>query len=97
MDYRQKDQPQQLTIVEFAVNSKVYMVTKISLFMENYRREPRIEANIRRKRKAEKVMEFVERMKKVQKKLGAVLRKTQEEMKKTGRQGIERDREVKKE
>ena len=97
MDYRQKDQPQQLTIVEFAVNSKVYMVTKISLFMKNYRREPRIEANIRRKRKAEKVMEFVERIKKVQKKLGAVLRKTQEEMKKTGRQGIERDREVKKE
>ena len=41
------------------------MVTKISLFMENYRREPRIEANIRRKRKAEKVMEFVERIKKV--------------------------------
>lgn len=65
MDYRQKDWPQWLTIVEFAVNSKVYMITKISPFMENYKREPRIEANIRRKRKAEKVMEFVEKMKKV--------------------------------
>jgi len=33
--------------------------------MANYGRELRMEANIRRKEKVEKVMEFVERMKKV--------------------------------
>jgi len=41
------------------VNSKVYLTTKISPFMENYERELRIGANIRKK---EKVTEFVERI-----------------------------------
>jgi len=47
------------------VNNKVYLATKISLFMANYRRELRMEADIRKKEKVEKVTEFVERMKKV--------------------------------
>jgi len=50
---------------EFMVNNKVYLATKISLFMANYRRELRMEADIRKKEKVEKVTEFVERMKKV--------------------------------
>jgi len=37
----------------------------VSLFIANYKRELRIEADIRRKEKVEKVIEFVERMKKV--------------------------------
>ena len=37
-------------------------------------------ADIRRKGKVEKVTEFVERMKRVQEKVEAVLRKVQEEM-----------------
>ena len=37
--------------------------------------------DIRRKRKIEKAIEFVERMKKVQKEAGAVLKRAQEEMK----------------
>ena len=49
--------------------------------MANYSRELRIRANIRRKEKVEKVMEFAERMKKVQKEAGMVLRKVQEEIK----------------
>ena len=49
--------------------------------MANYDRELRIGVDIRRKRKVEKATEFVERMKKVQQKSGAVLRKAQEEMK----------------
>ena len=48
--------------------------------MENYSRELRIRADIRRKRKIEKTMEFAETMKKVQEKAGVVLRKAQEEM-----------------
>jgi len=51
--------------VEFAVNNKIHLATKVSLFMVNYRRELKIGADIRRKGKVEKVMEFTERMKKV--------------------------------
>ena len=61
--------------VEFAVNNKVYLATKISLFIKNYSRELRMEADIRRKEKMEKVMEFAERIKKVQRKAKAALRK----------------------
>ena len=49
--------------------------------MANYSRELKIRANIRRKEKVEKAMEFAERMKKVQKEAGIVLRKVQEEIK----------------
>jgi len=39
----------------------------MSFFIVNYERKLRMEIDIRRKEKIEKVMEFVERMKKVQK------------------------------
>ena len=65
----------------FVVNNKVHLVTKISLFIVSYSTKLRVGANIRRKKKVEKAMEFVERMKKVYKEAGAVLRKAQEEMK----------------
>jgi len=39
----------------------------MSFFIVNYERKLRMEIDIRRKGKIEKVMEFVERMKKVQK------------------------------
>ena len=41
-------------MAEFAVNNKVYLATKISLFIVNYRRELRMEADIRIKRKYRK-------------------------------------------
>jgi len=68
-------------LAEFAVNNKVHLATKVSLFMANYRRELRMGIDIRKKGKVEKVMEFAERMKKIQEKAGAALRKAQEEMK----------------
>ena len=78
---------------EFAVNNKIYSAIKVSLFMANYGRELRIGTDIRRKEKIEKVTEFAERMKKVQEKVGVVLRKAQEKMK----QQADRERkEVKK-
>ena len=52
-----------MATTEFAVNNKVHIATKISLFMVNYKRELRKEADIRRKEKVEKVTEFAERMK----------------------------------
>ena len=67
IDHRQKDWPEWLALVEFAVNNKVYSVMKVSLFMVNYGRELRTGAEIRRKKKIEKAMEFAKRKKKVQK------------------------------
>ena len=68
-------------MAEFADNNKMHSVIKVSPFIVNYSRELRMEANIRRKGKVEKTIEFVKRMKKVQEKTGAALRKAQEEMK----------------
>ena len=50
--------------------------------MENYSREMIIGVDLRRKGKMEKVTEFAERMRKVQKEAGAVLKRVQEEIKK---------------
>ena len=46
-------------MAEFAFNNKVHTVTKTSLFQVNYRREPRMRFDIRKKGKNEKVEEFV--------------------------------------
>jgi len=46
------------------VNNKVYLVTNVSPFMANYRRELKMGADIRRK-KMKKAIKFVKRMKKV--------------------------------
>ena len=52
-------------IAKFAVNNKVHSATKVLPFMANYSRELRMGADIRRKGKVEKAIEFVERMRKV--------------------------------
>ena len=65
VDHRQKDWPEWLTLAEFAINNKVYLVIKISSFIMNYGRKLRMGANIRKKGKVEKATEFVERMRKV--------------------------------
>ena len=57
------------------MNNKIHTATKVSSFIVNYERELRIEENIRKKEKVEKVIEFVERMRKVQEEVGAVLKK----------------------
>ena len=62
-------------MAEFADNNKMHSVTKVFPFIVNYSRELRMGANIRRKGKVEKTIEFVKRMKKVQEKTGAALRK----------------------
>ena len=87
VDYKQKDWPEQLATAEFAVNSKIYSATKMSLFIVSYSRELRIGVNIRRKEKVEKVT-----IKKIQKEVEAVLRKVQKEMK---RQADKERRETK--
>ena len=81
VEHRQKDWPEWLASVEFAVNNKAHTVTKMLPFMANYGRELRMGGDIRKKGKVESVTEFVEKMKKVQEEAEAALKKTQEEMK----------------
>jgi len=76
VDHRQKDWPEWLASAEFAINNKVHSTTKVSPFIANYGRKLRIGGDIRRKGKMEKAIEFVERIKKVQEEVGAVLKKT---------------------
>jgi len=75
VDHRQKDWLEWLALAEFAVNNKVYSTTKMSPFIANYGRELRMGADIRKKEKVEKAMEYVERLKKMQEEAGAALRK----------------------
>ena len=83
-------------MVEFAINNKVHMAIKVSLFIANYGREMRMGGDIRRKGKVESATEFVERMKKVHKEVEAALRKTQEEIKRYADKGRKETEEWKK-
>ena len=66
---------------DFAINNKVYLTTKVSSFMAKYRRELKIGVDLRKKGKIEKAIEFAERIRKIQEKAGAALKRAQEEMK----------------
>ena len=55
-------------MTECVVNNKVYLITRISLFITNYKRELKMEVNIRRQKKVKKARKFTEKMKKVWKK-----------------------------
>ena len=65
VNYRQKNQLEQLVLVEFIINNKTYSITKVFLFIANYSRELRMRIILRRKRKIKKTIEFVERMRKI--------------------------------
>ena len=91
-EYRQRDWPEWLTTAEFAVNNKVHTATKVLPFIANYRRELKMGVDIRRRGKVEKVAKFAKRIKKVQEKAEAALRKAQKDIKKQadrGRQEVE--------
>ena len=70
-----------MVTAEFVVNNKTYMATKVSPFIANYRKELRMGGDIRKKGKVENTTEFAEKMKRVHEEAGAVLKQTQEEMK----------------
>ena len=74
VNHRQKDQSKQLASAEFIVDSKVHLATKVSPFVENYRWELIMKADIKRKGKIEKVTEFVARIKQIQKEAGVTLK-----------------------
>ena len=82
IDHRQEQWPDWLGTAEFAYNNKIHSSTKTSSFKANYRQDPRMGFEIRKKGKYERAEKFVAKMKKIQKKTKVVLRKAQEEMKK---------------
>ena len=73
------------------------MVTKVLPFITNYGRELRIGEDIRKKEKIEKAMEFVERMKQVQEKIGVTLKKVQKDIKRQVDKGRRESEEWKRE
>jgi len=82
IDHRQEQWPDWLGTAEFAYSNKIHSSTKTSPFKANYRQDPRMGFEIRKKGKYERAEKFVAKMKKIQKKTKVVLRKAQEEMKK---------------
>jgi len=82
IDYRQEQWSNWLEIAEFVYNNKIHSSTKTLSFKANYRQDPRMGFEIRKKRKYEGTEKFVTKMKEIQEKAKAVLGKVQEEMKK---------------
>ena len=65
INYRQNNWSEQLAIAEFTFNNKMYIATKLSPFNINYRRELRMNFQIRKKEKHVKVEEFVKETKEI--------------------------------
>ena len=82
IDHRQKQQPDWLGTAKFAYNNKVYSSTKTSSFKANYRQDPRMEFEVRKKGKYKGAEKFIIKIKEIQEEAKAALEKVQEEMKK---------------
>ena len=92
INHRQEQWPDWLGTVEFAYNNKVHSSTKILSFKANYRQDPRIGFEMRRKRKYKGAKKFVTKIREIQEEAKAVLGKAQEEIKKyTDRKRVEVD------
>ena len=81
INHRQNNWSEWLATAEFVFNNKVHTATKMSLFKVNYRREPRMGFDIRKKEKNEKAEEFVREMKERYEEARAALVRSQKEMK----------------
>jgi len=64
-----------LGTAEFAYNNKVHLSTKKSPFRANYRQDPRMEFEIRKKRKYEGAEKFVTKIKEIQEEVKVALGK----------------------
>ena len=73
VNHRQNNWSEWLTIAEFAFNNKMHIATKMSPFQANYRREPRMGFDIRKKGMNKKVEEFAREMKERHKEARAAL------------------------
>jgi len=82
INHRQKKWPDWLETAEFAYNNKAHSSTKVSPFKANYRQDPKMGFEMRRKGKYKGVKKIITRIKEIQKEAKAVLGKAQEEIKK---------------
>ena len=74
IDHRQEQWPDWLRIVKFVYNNKVHSSTKTLPFKVNYRQDPRIGFE-KRKKKYERAERFVKKIKEIQKETKVVLEK----------------------
>jgi len=91
IDHRQEQWPDWLGIAEFAYNNKVHSSTKTLPFRVNYRQDPRMGFEMRKKGKYEGAEKFVTKIKEIQEKVKVALGKVQEEMKYADRKRAEVD------
>ena len=82
INHRQEQWPDWLGTAEFAYNNKMHSSTKVSPFKANYRQDPRMGFEIRRKGKYEGAEKFVTKINEIQEEAKVALGKAQEEMKK---------------
>jgi len=82
INHRQEQWPEWLGMAEFAYNNKVHSSTKTLPFKANYRQDPRMGFEGRKKEKYAGAEKFIEKMKEIQEEAKAVLGKAQEEIRK---------------
>jgi len=82
IDHRQEQWPKWLGTAEFAYNNKTYSSTRMLPFKANYRQNPRIGFEGRKKGKYAGAEKFIEKMKEIQEEAKATLGKAQADMKK---------------
>ena len=82
IDHRQEQWLDWLGTAEFAYSNKVYSSTQTFPFKANYRQDPRMGFEIRRKGKYKRAEKFVIKIREIQEEAKAALGKAQEEMKK---------------
>ena len=82
IDHRQEQWPEWLGTAEFAYNNKVHSSTKTLPFIANYKQDPRMGFEGRKKGKYAGAEKFMEKIREIQEKAKAVLEKAQEDMKK---------------
>jgi len=65
INYRQEQWPDWLGTAEFAYNNKAYLSTKTLLFKANYRQDPRMGFEVRKKGKYEGAERFATKIKEI--------------------------------
>jgi len=82
IDHRQEQWPEWLGMAEFVYNNKAHSSTRMTPFKANYRQDPRIGFEGRKKGKYAGAEKFIKKMKEIQEEAKATLGKAQADMKK---------------
>jgi len=75
INHRQEQWPEWLGTAEFAYNNKAHSSTKMSPFKVNYRQNPRMGFEGRKKGKYQGAENFIEKMKEIQEEVKVALEK----------------------